>query len=104
MRSSVDKEAVIERVEQVLDQVVRPLLRVHGGSCDLLSIEQGVVEIGFREACTGCKLRPFTLVGAIRPRLLSIPGVKEVRARGVGVSEHALRRFDALARRHPSEH
>jgi Fe-S cluster biogenesis protein NfuA len=86
-------------VRQVVEQVIRPLLRTHGGSCEVVSVERGVVEIAFLDACTGCKLRPFTLLAAIRPRLLGIAGVTDVRARGVGVSRAAFERFDRLARR-----
>jgi Fe-S cluster biogenesis protein NfuA len=86
-------------VTQVVEQVIRPLLRTHGGSCEVLSVDDGVVELAFLDACTGCRLRPFTLLGAIRPRLLGIRGVTDVRARGVGVSRHAVERFDRLARR-----
>ena len=86
-------------VTQVVDQVIRPLLRTHGGSCEVLSVDGGVVELAFLDACTGCRLRPFTLLGAIRPRLLGIRGVTDVRARGVGVSRKAVERFDRLARR-----
>jgi Fe-S cluster biogenesis protein NfuA len=86
-------------VQLVVDQVIRPLLRTHGGGCEVLSVNDGVVELAFGDACTGCRLRPFTLLGAIRPRLLGIHGVTEVRARGVGVSRSAIERFDRLARR-----
>jgi Fe-S cluster biogenesis protein NfuA len=91
-----DTEAAARRV---VEQVIRPLLRTHGGSCEVVSVDDGVVELEFLDACTGCRLRPFTLLGAIRPRLLGIAGVTEVRARGVGVSRAAVERFDRLARR-----
>jgi Fe-S cluster biogenesis protein NfuA len=86
-------------VHEVVDQVIRPLLRTHGGSCEVVLIEGGVVELEFLDACTGCRLRPFTLLGAIRPRLLGVAGVTDVRARGVGVSRAAVERFDRLGRR-----
>jgi Fe-S cluster biogenesis protein NfuA len=82
----------------VLDRIaaqVRPLLRLHGGDCELVDIADGVVRIRFLMACTACKLRPLTLLAAIRPRLLALDGVVDVRAVGVGVSKAAMRRVDA---------
>jgi Fe-S cluster biogenesis protein NfuA len=82
----------------VLDRIaerVRPLLRLHGGDCELVGITDGVVRIRFLMACTACKLRPLTLLAAVRPRLLDLDGVVDVRAAGVGVSLAAVRRVDA---------
>jgi hypothetical protein len=45
-------------------------------------------------ACTACKLRPMTLLAAVRPRLLEVPGVTDVKAVGVGVSAAAIHRAD----------
>lgn len=85
-------------VRERLDAQVRPFLRLHGGDCELLGVDEGVVRIRFLLACTACKLRPLTLLAAIRPRLLALPGVVDVRAEGVGVSEAATRRVDAALR------
>lgn len=82
-------------VRDRLDTQVRPLLRLHGGDCELVGVEGGVVRIRFVMACTACRLRPLTLLAAVRPRLLGTPGVVDVRAVGVGVSEAAVRRADA---------
>jgi Fe-S cluster biogenesis protein NfuA len=89
--SSALEAAVLDR----LAAQVRPLLRLHGGDCELVDIADGVVRIRFLMACTACKLRPLTLLAAIRPRLLALDGVVDVRAVGVGVSKAAVRRVDA---------
>jgi Fe-S cluster biogenesis protein NfuA len=81
-------------VLDVLDAHVRPLLRLHGGDCELAGIDDGVVTVRFLMACTACKLRPMTLLAAVRPRLLEVDGVKEVTAIGVGVSAAAVHRAD----------
>ncbi|MFH5823317.1 NifU family protein [Georgenia sp. AZ-5] len=88
--ASTTERAVIE----VLDARVRPLLRLHGGDCELVSLHDGVVTIRFLMACTACRLRPMTLLAGVRPRLLRIPGVTDVAAIGVGVSSAAVRRAD----------
>jgi Fe-S cluster biogenesis protein NfuA len=81
-------------VLDALDAEVRPFLRLHGGDCELAGVDDGVVTIRFLMACTACKLRPMTLLAAVRPRLLEVPGVKEVKALGVGVSAAAIHRAD----------
>lgn len=81
-------------VLDALDANVRPFLRLHGGDCELAGIDDGVVTVRFLMACTACKLRPMTLLAAVRPRLLELPGVNDVKAVGVGVSQAAVHRAD----------
>lgn len=45
---------MIQKVERILDEQVRPFLRGHGGAVRLLSIEDGVVRIELLGACSGC--------------------------------------------------
>lgn len=97
MKSPVEQTELA--VLQALDARVRPFLRLHGGDCELASIVNGVVTIRFLMACTACKLRPLTLLAGVRPRLLTIPGVREVTAVGVGISEAAVRRADVVFKR-----
>ncbi|WP_341720641.1 NifU family protein [Micromonospora sp. FIMYZ51] len=78
-----------------LDSKIRPLLRLHGGDCELVGIDGGTVQIRFLMACSACKLRSLTLLAAVRPRLLAIDGVTDIKAIGVGVSAAATRRADA---------
>lgn len=43
-----------EKVEQVLDTQVRPLLHSHGGEVTLLDCADGVVSVQLSGACAGC--------------------------------------------------
>lgn len=84
------RDAVAARI----DVEIRPLLRLHGGDCELLGVDGGIVRIRFLMACTACKLRPLTLLAAVRPRLLAVDGGVDVRAAGVGLSQAAINRAD----------
>lgn len=98
MSTALPELDVGDLVRARLDAQVRPFLRLHGGDCELLGVDAGVVRIRFLLACTACRLRPLTLLAAIRPRLLELPGVVDVRAEGVGVSDAAVRRVDSALR------
>lgn len=81
-------------VLDVLDFEIRPLLKLHGGDCSYIRMDKDlVVHLKFEMACTACKLRPLTYLAAIRPRLMKIPGVKDIEIQGVRVSEFAKARF-----------
>ncbi|MGD8395176.1 MAG: NifU family protein [Candidatus Eiseniibacteriota bacterium] len=65
-------------VENVLEQV-RPMLAADGGGVDLVDIEDGVVKLRLRGACSGCPGARITLHMGIE-RLLKekVPGVVRV--------------------------
>lgn len=43
-----------ERVESILEEKVRPMLRGHGGEVRLVDCTDGVVSIQLMGACSGC--------------------------------------------------
>jgi Fe-S cluster biogenesis protein NfuA len=89
----LDEAAVARRIEEV-----SRLLWSHAGGIELDGLDQdGRVRIQFTGMCTGCPFRPVTLAATIRPALAEIPGVTEVEAAGVRVSEHAARRLAAAS-------
>lgn len=91
------KSDLEEAVKQVLIVEISPLLKMHGGDCTFLEIdEENIVHIKFEMACTACKLRPLTYLAAVRPRLMKIPGVKDVEIQGVKVSDFAKARSEKL--------
>jgi Fe-S cluster biogenesis protein NfuA len=53
---------IIERVERVLDEHVRPGLRTDGGDIEVVSIDQdNIVQVRLLGACQGCSSSAFTL-------------------------------------------
>ena len=70
-----------ERIEKVLDEDVRPVLAMDGGSVELVEItEDGIVKVRFTGGCAGCPMAQQTLLGIVEKSIKSrIPEVKEVK-------------------------
>jgi Fe-S cluster biogenesis protein NfuA len=84
---------IYERVRDVMDADIRPLLKIHGGDVSLLDItDEGCVELEFEGACRGCALQSVTYAVGVRQRLLEVAGVSDVTMLGVKVSTAALER------------
>jgi len=72
-------------------------MKGHAGGIELISAgADGVVEVRFTGMCQGCFARPTTFEGTIRPRLMQVAGVTELRANGTRLSDEATARFRAL--------
>ncbi|NOZ64820.1 MAG: NifU family protein [Caldiserica bacterium] len=69
-----------EKVEKVMEEEVRPVLRMHGGDVEVVEItEEGVVKVKLTGGCAGCPFSMMTTVGVIESALKAkIPEVKGV--------------------------
>jgi Fe-S cluster biogenesis protein NfuA len=56
------------RVKQALDKV-RPMLKSHGGDVELLSLEDGMLQLRLQGSCHGCPSSAMTLKNAIEAAL-----------------------------------
>ena len=67
-----------ENVEEVLKQV-RPALQADGGDVELVDLNDGVVSLKLKGACSGCPMSTMTLKMGIE-RLLreKVPDIKGV--------------------------
>lgn len=67
-----------EKVETVLDKI-RPVLQADGGDVELIDVNDGVVKLTLKGACSGCPMATMTLRQGIE-RILKeqLPEVKEV--------------------------
>ena len=67
-----------ENVEEVLKQV-RPALQADGGDVELVDLNDGVVSLKLKGACSGCPMSTMTLEMGIE-RLLreKVPDIKGV--------------------------
>jgi Fe-S cluster biogenesis protein NfuA/nitrite reductase/ring-hydroxylating ferredoxin subunit len=67
-----------ELVEEALDSI-RPYIHSHGGDVELLSVEDGVVNVRMSGACQGCAASAMTLKRGIEDALRAgYPGFREV--------------------------
>ncbi len=67
-----------DKVEELLN-AVRPSLQADGGDVELVDVQDGVVSVRLKGACSGCPMSSLTLKNGIE-RLLKehLPDVKEV--------------------------
>lgn len=72
---------VRELVENVLEEEVKPMLAMHGGTVEPLEItDDNIVKVGLTESCSSCPMAQLTLLYRVDNTIKShIPEVKEVK-------------------------
>lgn len=77
---SGDDEAIVKKVEDLIDTYVRPAVEMDGGNITFKSFSEGVVTVIMQGACSGCPSSTVTLKSGIESMLKRmIPEVTEVR-------------------------
>ena len=72
---------VEEKIREVLEKEIKPMLKLHLGSLDFVGFENGVVSVRFQGTCKGCPLSNLTLKTGIEALLKEkIPAVEKVEA------------------------
>lgn len=70
---------MMEQIEQVLDQRVRPYLHGHGGEVEAVSLEDGVLRVRLLGHCSGCPSATLTTEQIIQEEVCqAIPEIKQV--------------------------
>lgn len=70
---------ILEQIEQVLEEKVRPALLVHEGGVHIISYEDGVLRIRLTGKCSGCPSAQLTTEELIAKTVMDeIPEVKDV--------------------------
>ena len=73
------EKSVEERVREVIERDIRPLLAMEGGDIELVSVEDGVVKVRLRGTCAGCPFSQITLSNFVEATLKEkVPEVKQV--------------------------
>lgn len=68
-----------EKLEQLLDELVRPALRTHGGDAELVSFQDGILRLRMLGQCAGCPAATMTNETLIEGQLMPLlPELKEV--------------------------
>ncbi|CAN5799038.1 NifU family protein [soil metagenome] len=76
------KQALLERIEAVLDRDVRPGLRADGGDVEVAGIDDdNIVQVRLQGACQGCSSSIYTLTMGIEASLkAAIPEIRFIEA------------------------
>lgn len=70
---------MLEQIEQVLNEQVRPQLALHGGDIESLSCEDGVYRFRLLGQCCNCPSAYLTTETLIEEELLqAVPGLKQL--------------------------
>lgn len=70
---------MIEKVREVIEKEIKPLLMMEGGSIELVGVDDGIVKVKLQGACAGCPMSQYTLVNFVEATLREqIPEVKGV--------------------------
>jgi Fe/S biogenesis protein NfuA len=77
---------VAQRVVQVLEQQINPAIAMHGGSAELVAVEDETAYLRLGGGCVGCGMASVTLSQGIEVAILeAVPEIEEV----VDVTDHA---------------
>jgi Fe-S cluster biogenesis protein NfuA len=80
-------------VEEALARRVRRFINAHAGDVYVQDVTpEGDVHLGFEGACARCPALSATFAVSVLPVLKSVPGVRNVTAEGINMSEAALER------------
>jgi Fe-S cluster biogenesis protein NfuA len=81
---------VLESIERVLDESVRPVLREHQGDVRVASFEDGVLKVKMLGSCNNCPSAVFEVEQLVAAEVqAAIPQVERV-ALAAGVSDELL--------------
>ena len=76
---SGDDEAIVKKVEDLIDTYVRPAVEMDGGNIAFKSFKDGIVTVIMQGSCSGCPSSTVTLKSGIESMLKRmIPEVQEV--------------------------
>lgn len=59
----------LEQIIETINTDIDPILKLHNGSCQALSYEEGVLTISLQGGCVGCPSSKLTLLNGILPIL-----------------------------------
>ena len=66
-------------IEKIFEANVRPKLADHYGNIELVSVEDGIVEVKLLGQCKGCISAKYTIEDLVEAELKqAIPGIKKV--------------------------
>ena len=77
---------VAEQIAQILEQQINPAIAAHGGSAELVSVEDGAAYLRLSGGCQGCGMASVTLTQGIEVAIReAVPEITRV----IDVTDHA---------------
>lgn len=74
-----ENSETVQKINEILDNEIRPAIAMDGGDCELVSFEDGILTLKMQGACSNCPSSVMTLKMGIENRLREdIPELKEV--------------------------
>lgn len=71
---------MLDKIKELVEKEVNPMLAMHGGSCEIVDLNDNTVSIKLTGGCRGCPGKQMTFVNGIKPFLLeNIQGLKDVK-------------------------
>ena len=78
--------SVVERANQVMDQMINPAIASHGGTAQIAGVENGIAYVRFGGGCQGCGMASVTLSQGIEATLVEmVPEISKV----IDATDHA---------------
>ena len=72
-------ENIMDQINRVIDEQIRPSLLSHGGDLTVLSYEDQIVRVRFTGACSGYPSADLTMETLVRDKLTAaIPEIRDV--------------------------
>ena len=69
---------IYDKVKEALDEI-RPSLQADGGDVELIGVDDGVVKVRLKGACSGCPMSTMTLrIGIANHLKKRVPEVKDI--------------------------
>ena len=91
-------EILIEEIEKVLNEKVRPDLSLHGGNIQIERLEDGVLHVRMLGQCSGCPSAELTMENLVNTELKeAFPELKQV-ALVTGVGDDLIRQAKEMLR------
>jgi len=70
---------MMDKILKAIDENVRPYLAQHSGDIEVLSFEDGILEVKLLGACSSCMSSKFTIEEIVEaPLMKEIPQIKKV--------------------------
>lgn len=88
--NAIATEAEVRAKAEAIVEEIRPILAMHRGDAEILSIKDGVVELKLKGSCDGCPMSIMTFGMALKEKMQEqIPEIKDVIWEGMEAEECA---------------